>query len=142
MPVQAPPRTDKETTSEPMLLDPVEIDTLRQLRAMVNLLDDRFTIPGTNFRTGLDGIIGFFIPVVGDVITTGLSLYLIHLARRMNVPKHVIARMMWNVGVDATVGIVPFVGDVADIAWKANLKNLRLLERHLQKRATRHASIK
>lgn len=113
-----------------------EADVLRQIRALAELMDNRFVIPGTSFRIGLDGLIGL-IPGIGDVATTAISAYIVYLAHQLDVPKHLLARMVFNVAVDLTVGIVPVLGDVADVAWKANLKNVRLLERHLLRRQSR-----
>ena len=88
-------------------------------------------------RYQLDPIIGFFVPGLGDVITTLLGGYLVSIAARRGVPPIVIARMLLNLGVDAAVGIVPVVGDVADVAVRANVKNLALLEaRTVDRRST------
>lgn len=76
----------------------------------------------------LDPIIGFFVPGLGDVITTIVGAFLVSIAARRGVPPIVIARMLLNLGVDAAVGVVPLVGDLADIGIKANKKNLALLE--------------
>jgi len=113
-----------------------EAALLQQIRLIADFMDNRFVIPGTNLRIGLDGLIGL-IPGIGDVATTAISAYLVYLAHQLNVPKHILARMIFNVAVDMSVGIVPVLGDVLDVAWKANLKNVRLLERHLARRARR-----
>lgn len=82
------------------------------------------------FNIGLDSILGF-IPIVGDVAGLILSLYAVFLCALFGLPIPVLAYMLVNVAVDATVGLVPIVGDVLDVAFKANLRNLRLLEDHL-----------
>ena len=110
-----------------------DAEVLQQVRILADLMDNRFVIPGTTFRIGLDGLIGL-IPGIGDVATTVISAYIVYLAHQVNLPRHVLARMIFNVAVDMTVGIVPVLGDALDVAWKANLKNVRLLERHLQRR--------
>jgi len=110
-----------------------EAEVMRQIRLIADLMDNRFAIPGTSLRIGLDGLIGL-IPGIGDVATTVISAYLVYLAHQLDVPKHLLARMVFNIAVDMSVGVVPVLGDVLDVAWKANLKNVRLLERHLMQR--------
>jgi Domain of unknown function (DUF4112) len=115
--------------------DPRSIERLRQL---AYLLDDRFRIPGTGYRIGLDGLIGL-VPGVGDAVTTLLALYIVHEARRLGLPLTKLGRMGLNVGVDAVLGAVPLLGDLFDVAWKANRRNLALLLDHLDaERRTRH----
>ena len=87
---------------------------LARLEAMAKLLDVAFILPGTNIRYGIDGIIGL-IPVVGDIITTAISLWLVREARALGAPWYVTARMLGNVAVDGVVGIVPFAGDAFDV---------------------------
>lgn len=106
---------------------------LRRLDGLARLLDERFGIPGTPWRIGLDGLLGF-IPGVGDVIAGGLSLYLLMEARRLGLPRHLQARMLANIAADVVVGSVPVVGDLFDVAFKANRRNLKLLREHLAKR--------
>lgn len=114
-------------------------ERLRRIRALVRLLDEAVRIPGTNYRVGLDGLIGL-VPVAGDLITGGLALWIIREAARLGVPRRTLARMMWNVGIDVAAGTIPAVGDLFDVAWKANRKNLDLLERHLARQAMRASS--
>ena len=84
-------------------------------------LDDRF----------LDPLLGFVLPGVGDVIGSALGLYVVAVAWRRKLPLVTISRMLVNLGVDALVGAVPIAGDLFDVAWKANRRNVRLLrERH------------
>ena len=90
------------------------------------LLDTALVIPGTGIRFGLDALIGFF-PVLGDTITTALSLFIVHEAYQLGAPGHVIARMLGNVALDGVLGAVPLVGDVFDVLWRANRRNVRLL---------------
>lgn len=104
--------------------------SVERLRQLAHVLDDRFRIPGTRCRVGLDGLIGL-VPGVGDVVTTLLSLYLVLEARRLGVPAAKLGRMGLNVGVDMLLGAVPLLGDVFDIAWKANRRNLALLLDHI-----------
>lgn len=110
-----------------------EAEVLERIRLLANLLDNQFQIPGTTQRIGLDGLIGL-VPVVGDLVSMALSAYLIYLARSLNISKVVQARMMFNLFIDAGVGAIPVAGDIFDIAFKANRKNLKLLEKHLESR--------
>lgn len=92
-------------------------------------LDDRFAIPGTGWRIGLDGLIGL-VPGVGDAITTVLAAYIVLEARRLGAPKTVLIRMIKNVVIDAAVGSIPVIGDVIDVRMKTNRKNLALLNEY------------
>ena len=105
---------------------------LARLEALAKLLDVAFIVPGTNVRYGIDGLIGL-IPIVGDVITTALSLWLVKEARALGAPWHVTARMLGNVAVDGVVGIVPVVGDAFDVMFRANIRNMKLLRRWLER---------
>jgi len=99
-------------------------------RRLSLLLDSALRIPGTNLRIGLDPILGVLLPEVGDALTAVLSLSLFLVAFRERVPKLVLARMLTNVALDALLGAIPLVGDAFDFAFKANEKNLLLIERH------------
>jgi hypothetical protein len=111
-------------------------ERLAQVRWLANLMDDAFRVPGTPIRFGWDSVLGLF-PGLGDVLTSALSLLIVHHAWQTGAPKLVIARMLGNVGVDFVVGAVPFLGDLFDFVWKANRKNARLLEQHLHRRAAK-----
>lgn len=100
------------------------------LDRLAHWLDDRFAIPGTNIRIGLDGLLGL-VPGIGDTATSLISLYLVIEARRIGVPRLIIARMLINVLLDWAIGLIPLVGDIFDIAYKANRRNIRLLKKHL-----------
>jgi hypothetical protein len=106
----------------------------KRIYALARLLDDRFRLPGTNLRFGFDSLIGL-IPGVGDVATSAVSLYLIHEARRLGVPKWMLLRMLAHTGIDFALGAVPLVGDLFDFGYKSNLKNARLLDEHLRDRS-------
>ncbi|MGQ0684078.1 DUF4112 domain-containing protein [Bradyrhizobium sp.] len=106
---------------------------LARLEALAKLLDVAFILPGTNIRYGIDGLIGL-IPVVGDIITTAISLWLVREARALGAPWHVTARMLGNVALDGVVGLVPVAGDAFDVMFRANVRNVRLLRRWLEKR--------
>src|SRR5262245_31731296 len=107
--------------------------SVARLEALARLMDGAFVLPGTNIRLGLDAIIGL-VPVAGDVIAGVISSYLIWEARRLGAPRWLIARMMANTLLDTTVGAIPVVGDAFDVMFRANMKNMRLLRRHLEKR--------
>ena len=99
------------------------------LRKWAILLDSAFRVPGTGMRFGLDPLVGL-IPGVGDVVTGLFSVLMLLHAVRLRVPKVVLARMTVNVGLDLLAGVVPIIGDLFDAGYKANLRNLTLLERH------------
>jgi len=99
---------------------------IARIDALATLLDTALVIPGTGIRFGLDALIGFF-PVLGDTITTALSLFIVHEAYQLGAPGHVIARMLGNVALDGVLGAVPLVGDVFDVLWRTNRRNVRLL---------------
>jgi hypothetical protein len=101
---------------------------LARLEAIAKLLDIAFILPGTKIRYGVDGIIGL-IPVVGDIIATALSLWLVREARALGAPWHVTARMLGNVAIQGVVGTVPVAGDAFDVLFRANMRNARLLRR-------------
>jgi hypothetical protein len=109
-------------------LDPRRMDRLRRVGW---LLDNSIPIPGTRIRLGIDQIIGL-VPGIGDLIGGVLSLYIIAEAWRLGVPRGLLARMGWNVAVDTLVGEVPILGDLFDIGFKANIRNLALLDGYLR----------
>jgi len=98
-------------------------------RELARVLDSAITIPGTGIRLGLDSIIGLF-PAGGDAIGAALSSIIVLTALRQGVPRPVIWRMVGNVAIDTLVGSVPLLGDLFDVAWKANSKNAELLARY------------
>jgi hypothetical protein len=102
----------------------------RGLERFVRLLDSAVPIPGTRFRIGLDPVVGLLLPGTGDAVGGAVSLTLLFLALQYRLPVWVIARMVLNIGVDAAIGGIPVAGDVFDVVWKANEKNLLLIERH------------
>jgi hypothetical protein len=105
---------------------------LKRLEAVAKLLDVAFILPGTKIRYGVDGIVGL-IPIVGDIIATGLSLWLVYEARALGAPWYVTARMLGNVAFQGVVGTVPIAGDAIDVLFRANMRNARLLRRWLEK---------
>ncbi len=102
---------------------------LKRLRRLTRLLDDAVRIPGTKYRLGLDSLIGL-VPGAGDIVGGALSAYIIYEASRLGVSRLTLARMLSNMAVDLLLGSVPVAGDIFDVAWKANRKNMDLLDRH------------
>jgi hypothetical protein len=105
---------------------------LARLDALAKLLDVAFIVPGTNVRYGIDGLIGL-IPVIGDIITTAISLWLVREARALGAPWHLTMRMLGNVALDGVVGAVPLVGDAFDVMFRANVRNVKMLRRWMEK---------
>lgn len=103
-----------------------------RLEAIGNLLDTAFIVPGTNVRYGIDGLIGL-VPVFGDIVTTAIALWVVREARALGAPRHLVARMLANVAIDGAVGAVPLVGDAFDVAFKANVRNIRMLRKWMDK---------
>lgn len=108
----------------------------QRLAVLANLLDSAVQVPGTNIRIGLDAALGL-IPGIGDLASTALASYIVYEARRAGVSKLAIARMSGNVLVDTVIGAVPLVGDLFDIGFRANRRNLKILDAHLEKAATK-----
>jgi hypothetical protein len=106
-----------------------EEDRLRRLDNLSRLLDNAFAIPGTRFQIGLDGILGL-IPGIGDATGAVLSIYLIVQAAHLGLPVSALLRMVGNVALETVVGTIPIVGDIFDIIWKANTRNMALLRGH------------
>ncbi len=107
-------------------IEPVD----KGLDRISNILDQAIRIPGTNIRIGLDPIIGFIAPFAGDSITALMSVYIVIASIRYGLPKGVIARMVFNIGVDYALGSIPVIGDIFDFAWKANTMNMKLLNKY------------
>lgn len=103
---------------------------LTQLRQLANFLDTAVRIPGTNIRFGLDALVGL-IPGVGDMTMGVASVFVILSAARMGVPASVLARMVANVAIDSAVGVIPILGDIFDVGWKANSRNVALAEQYM-----------
>jgi Domain of unknown function (DUF4112) len=105
-------------------------ERVARIDTLATLLDTAVILPGTNVRFGLDALLGL-VPGIGDVITTAMALYIVHEARQLGAPGHVIARMLANVALDGLVGMVPVLGDVFDVMWRSNRRNMRLLQEWL-----------
>ena len=121
-------------------LTPDEQRRLERVRRIATLLDNAIPIPGTRYRVGLDPLLGL-LPGIGDAVGAVMAGYILIEAARLGVPRSVLLRMLLNIGVDSAVGAVPGLGDLFDFVWKADAKNLSLLQRHLgEPVATRRAS--
>ena len=105
---------------------------LARFEMLAKLLDIAFVLPGTQIRYGVDGILRL-IPVVGDLVATAFSLWLVREARALGAPWHVTARMLANVTIEGVVGMVPIAGDAFDVLYRANMRNVRLLRRWLDR---------
>lgn len=103
--------------AEPEPRSPAQARELARARTVANVLD----------RAYLDPILGFVVPGLGDLLGSGMGMYIVVTALRLRVPPVVIARMLMNLATDAALGIVPLAGDVADVAFRAHRKNLALL---------------
>jgi hypothetical protein len=103
---------------------------MEALRRVAQLLDSAFVVPGTSYRVGLDPIVGL-VPWLGDLVSPVFTIAMLWQARDLGLPRVVQLRMLFNVSIDTLVGLVPFFGDLFDFAWKANIKNMVLLERHV-----------
>ncbi len=105
---------------------------LKQLQSLSRLLDSQWNGP-LGIKFGLDGILGFF-PVVGDLVTSTLSFLIIFRAAQLGCGFNVLTRMIFNVAIDNLMDTLPILGNFFDIGWKANLKNVKLLELHMTDR--------
>lgn len=106
----------------------------RRAQAVASWLDTRYRVPGTSIRFGYDAILGL-LPVVGDSATTLVGALILFEARRLRVGPRVLAKMLFNLAIDWLIGLIPLVDIVFDVAYKANLRNAKLLEEALSDRA-------
>lgn len=102
------------------------IEIEKGLDDLARYLDGLFRVPGTDWRFGLDALIGL-IPNFGDTITSFASFYILFAGVRYGVPKITLLRMAFNIGLDYVVGMIPFIGDAFDFVWKANQQNMNLI---------------
>ena len=106
---------------------PTKINNLRRLS---RLLDNAIPIPGTGYRIGIDPILGL-LPGGGDTIAGALGAYIIVEAARMGLSRQVVGQMVGNLVFDSVIGTIPVLGDIFDVGWKANVRNIALLEKYL-----------
>lgn len=114
---------------------------LRRLRRFARLMDTAIRIPGTKIRIGLDSIAGL-VPLVGDGLTAIASAYIIHRAAKLGARKRTLAKMYRNVAVDMFIGCVPLVGDLFDVSFKSNTRNLGLLEDDIRDESSLRLGVK
>lgn len=125
-----PDALGKFSNMVPMGTDAVSVR--KRIEAMEHLLEGLFTIPGTNYKIGLDVILDL-IPIGGDVIGSLMGAYMVWEARNLGMSKMQMARMFGNVGIDFLLGIIPVVGAVPDALFRSNSRNLKMIKRHLDK---------
>lgn len=99
----------------------------QRLERLAWYLDSAVRIPGTQVRLGLDPLIGL-VPLIGDSISALISCYILNEAAQMGIPRSVLIRMGINIVLDATVGAIPLIGDIFDVTWRANRRNVQLLQ--------------
>lgn len=119
-------------------LDPYEDEwsaRIRRIEMIANLLDSKFTLPGTNIKLGWDGLIGL-IPGIGDTLTLIPQLYLLYEAIRLRIGWGVILSMLVNVLIDWLIGLIPVLGDFFDIVFKSNLRNAKLVAEAMRQKRT------
>ena len=104
---------------------------LARLRALTRLMDQAFGVPGTKWRFGLDALFGL-VPGLGDIVGGVIAVYAVHVARQLRVPGVIQIHMLSNIAIDATVGTIPILGDLFDFVFKAQTRNLALLDQWLQ----------
>jgi hypothetical protein len=105
---------------------------LRRIERLTEILDTAFEVPGTKVRVGLDTLIGL-LPVAGDTATALVSFYIVYEARKMGISRAATVKMLANIGIDSLVGMVPLAGDLFDLAFKANVRNLKVIRAELEK---------
>jgi hypothetical protein len=108
---------------------------LKNIDYLARLMDAQFRVPGTNFRFGLDALIGL-IPGGGDLSTFAVSGYMLWIMAQNGASGYILARMVLNVLIDTLIGSIPIIGDLFDMAFKSNMRNMRLMQEHY--RAGRH----
>lgn len=111
---------------------PHSFELLETLDAFSRLMDAQFIIPGTKIRFGLDSLLGL-IPGIGDTVTLASTAYIIGQARMLGVPKFILLKMAGNAFIDWLIGLIPLLGDIFDVGYKSNIKNVALLKEHLER---------
>lgn len=118
-----------------------DLDTeLERLKIIARRLDALFRIPGTRLTVGIDNLLGF-IPVIGDAAALAPALWLVWKAKGLGATPGALVVMLANLVIDLVIGSIPLIGDLFDIAYNANIRNMRLLEANLRKRSTRAQAV-
>ena len=112
------------------LTDQELVETLERLDRFATFTDGQFRIPLTKIRFGFDSLFGL-VPVIGDLFSLLLSLYLLREANKLGLPAKLQAAMIRNTLLDFLIGLVPIIGDVADVGFRSNLKNLKIIVDHV-----------
>ena len=105
----------------------IKEEKLIRLKRLSERLDDTFTIPGTKYKIGIEALIGA-VPIIGDLIGGILASYIMYSGMKMGAPPRIITRMAVNIAIDFAIGSIPIIGDLFDLVWKANKKNVELIE--------------
>jgi hypothetical protein len=107
-------------------------EKLLRLKLLSNRLDEIITIPGTKYKIGIDPIIGT-IPIIGDLLGSIISIYILYSGSKIGLSSRIIAKMSLNIGFDFVLGLIPIIGDIFDMGWKANKRNVKLIENNINK---------
>jgi Domain of unknown function (DUF4112) len=105
---------------------------LARLDMLARLFDTAFVLPGTNIRFGIESLMRL-VPGIGDAAASALSCYLLYEAHRLDIPRPVFARMVANVAIEGVVGAVPLLGDLFDVGFRANRRNVKILREHFER---------
>jgi hypothetical protein len=104
---------------------------LKRVDMLAKLFDTAFIVPGTNVRFGVEAVLRL-VPGIGDAAASALSCYLLYEAHRLDVPSHVFGRLVANVAIEGLVGAVPVLGDLFDVGFRANRRNVRILKEYFE----------
>jgi uncharacterized protein DUF4112 len=104
---------------------------LKRIDVLSQLFDTAFILPGSNVRFGIEALLRL-VPGIGDLVASSLSAYLLYEAHRLEVPSHIFARLVANVAIEGVVGTVPLIGDLFDVGFRANRRNLKILTAYFQ----------
>ena len=110
-------------------LKEIKEERLLRLKILGGRLDESIKIPGTGYKMGLDSMIGA-VPVIGDLISGILSTYILYSGIKLGASPKIVAQMATNIAIDFAIGSIPIIGDIFDIIWKANVKNIELIEQN------------
>ena len=106
--------------------------SIARVKRIARIMDVAWRIPGTKIRFGADSVIGL-VPGAGDLVTMGISLYMLAEAHRLGIPQPILLKMAGNIAIDTGIGAIPVVGDVFDMFFKSNSKNAKLLVDYIEK---------
>lgn len=126
-------RSDTSLSTRPAAQARPEDGALGRLETIAQILDSNWRVPGTGIRFGADAALSL-LPAIGPVASTAVSAYLIWEARRLGAPSGMLLRMVGNIGLDALISAVPIAGSIGDVFFRANLRNMALLRRHIERR--------